>query len=44
MEKEDFDRYTKGEDSPAKSAARFTKGSLKKFATNYEPESLIEYE
>jgi hypothetical protein len=29
MEKEDFDRYTKGPDSPAKSSKRFEEGAKK---------------
>ena len=37
-EKEDFDRYTKGPESPAKSASRFNKSGK---GPLFEPESLI---
>lgn len=46
MSKEDFDRYTKGPESPAKSANRFAHGSKKlggdkSLERRYEADSLI---
>jgi len=39
MKKEDFDRYTKGPDSPAKSSKRFGERSLTR--KSFDPDSLI---
>jgi hypothetical protein len=39
MQKEDFDRYTKGPESPAKSSKRFAQQSNSK--TSYDPATLI---
>jgi hypothetical protein len=40
MKKEDFEIYMKGPNSPSKQSKRFS-ASKEKFASKYEPESLI---